>query len=131
MSHAKFCFSRDGEYFTDGGDTREITLEMAIVDARDDYLPGDEAILYTGEVTPAINFLRKHKTFISEHLIETLDDWLADDIASDSPVLTLEKEQYAELDKLILDFLEAKGSFNRYGVTSVQEHKVTIPKDDE
>jgi hypothetical protein len=75
--------------------------------------------------------LRKREAFIGEHLIETLDEWLADDIASDSPILTLEKEQYAELGKVILDFLEAKGSFNRYGVTSVQEHKVTIPKDDQ
>lgn len=128
MSEKKttYCWSRDGEEFHGYFETREEALDEATADAACDHGPDDVVILYTGEQRHAMHYLRKWEASIAEHLIEQLDEWLIDHIASDDIIVEVEKEKRAELGKLILDWVEKNASFNRWAVDGVQEHEVTL-----
>lgn len=129
MNAPIYCYSLNGEEYYGEFDTREAALAQAEAEAESQWMPGHTCTAYTGEQRHAMTFLRKWEDRIGESILERLDEWLADDIASDDVIVDLIQEKHAAFGKHILDWLEVHGSFNRWAVDSVQEHEFTVPEE--
>jgi hypothetical protein len=129
MKQPVYCWSLNGEEFHGEFDTREAALSEAQAEAENDWPYGHTGTVYTGEQRHALHFLRKREARIGESVVEQLDEWLIDDIASDDIIVELIKEKHAAFGKHILDWLEVHGSFNRWAVDAVQEHEFTTPEE--
>ena len=129
MSEPVYCCSLNGEEFHGGFDTREAALAEGQAEAESDWPYGHTGTVYTGEQRHALHFLRQREARIGESVVEQLDEWLLDDIASDDTIVELIKEKHAAFGKHILDWLEVHGSFNRWAVDEVQEHEFTTPEE--
>ena len=131
MSKLTYCWSTDEEEFYGDCPSREAALSEAEADGLNDPEPGETATVWTGEIRPALYFLRDREYRIGEQVVEQLDEWLIDDIASEDAIIDLAKDKQAELGKLILDYLEEHASFNRYGISKTQAHQITIPLEED
>lgn len=131
MSKVTYCWSTDEEEYRGKFDSREDALAEAVADGLDDREPGEPAVVWTAEVRDAMHFLRKWEWRIGERVIEDLDQSLYDEIAADEAIVEMDKEAATELGRLILDFVEKRASFNRYGVDNIEEHEVIVPKEEE
>lgn len=129
MSAPVYCWSLDGEEFHGEVDTREAALAEGQANAENDWPHCHTGTVYTGEQRRAMHFLRKREASIGESVVEKLDEWLADEIASDDAIVELIKEKHAAFGKHILDWLEVHGSFSRWAVVGVQEHEFTTPEE--
>ena len=129
MSTPVFCWSLDGEGFHGEFDSREAALAEGQAEAENEWPYGHTGTVYTGEQRHAMHFLRKWEASIGESVVERLDEWLFDEIASDEAIVDLIKEKHAAFGKHILDWLEVHGSFSRYAVDAVQEHEFTTPEE--
>lgn len=127
MSAAEFCWSTDEENFHGRFDTREEALAMAKADAWNQHAPGETATVWTGEIRKAEHFLRGREHSIGDRVVEQIDEWLIDEIASDEVIVEIDKEAKTELGRLIIDFLAKRASFNRWGVAAIETHEVTVP----
>jgi hypothetical protein len=130
MSAPEFCYSRDGESFQGRFKTREEAISEAEAEVIDDLHPGESSTIYTGEVRRAMHFLRKMEKNAGVHVLENLEQWLADNyIASDDQIIELSTEKTAELGRVIVDFIDANATFRRWGVEEVQEHEFIVPQE--
>ncbi len=130
INELKYCWSLDGEEYRGDEATREDALAEAQAEASYQYKPGDTVTVHIGEVRHAMHWLRKWEQGIGERCIEDMDQSLFDCIASEEAIIEMDKESYIELGRLILDFVEKRASFNRWGVANDQEHEITIPPED-
>lgn len=127
----QYAYSTDQENYSGLFDTvaeaqGEATASM---DMSGDYEPGDEYAYWIGEVQPAEALLQASR--IGQDFIERLDEWLADDIPADcGPIAELSNGDQAELGRLVIEFVRAKGGFKRYGITNAVEHKHVISETD-
>lgn len=131
MSAPTYCWSSDEERFQGDFATREEALAEAAAEGLYDREPGETATVWTGEIRHALSFLRKRERWIGENVIEQLDEWLCDDIASDDRIIDLPQDRQEELGKLILDFLEQHAGFTSWAVEEIQTHEVEVPKEGE
>ena len=129
MSTPVFCWSLDGEEFHGEFDTREAALAEGQAEAEGSWPPGHTGTIETGEQRHAMHFLRQWEQSIGESVVELLDQWLVDNIASDDAIVELIKEKQAAFGKHILDWIEVHGSFNRWAVDAVQKHEFTTPEE--
>lgn len=90
---------------------------------------GEVRIVWVGEVKTAMEFLRERENRIGEDAVESLENWLADEIAADDAIIDMPSEKMHGLGKLILDYLAEHAKFHRYGVSNVTEHQVTVSED--
>ena len=125
MSATIYCWSLDGEEFHGKFDSREAALAEGQAEAENYWPYGHTGTVYTGEQRHVMHFLRKWEASIGESVVERLDEWLFDEIASDEAIVDLIKEKHAAFGKHILDWLEQHASFNRWAVAEVQEHEYT------
>ena len=126
MTAPIYCYSVDGENYNGDFDTREDALDGAAEDLAYAHEPGSEVTVYTGVQVHAMHTLRRCEKWLGDNLLETLDEWVADDIAADDRIIEMTPEATAALSKLILDYVEQHATFNRWGVDDVQEHKVVV-----
>ena len=127
----QYAYSTDQENYHGPFDTvaeaqGEATVSM---DQSGDYEPGDECSYWIGEVQTAEAFLQADR--IGQDFVERLDEWLADNIPSDNgPVVALSTGDQAELGRLVIEFVRAKGGFQRFGIANAVEHKHCIEGDE-
>ena len=126
MKGIRYCWSHDGEEYMGDEANREDALAEATAEATDQHEPGDTVTVHTAEVRHAMHFLREWEHGIGGSCIEDMEQSLFDCIASDESIIEMDKESKTELGKLILDFVEKRASFNRWGVANPQEHEITI-----
>ena len=130
MSAPVFCYSRDGENYHGDFCTRDAAIAEAEAEICGELLPGESAIIHTGEVRKAMHFLRKWESSTGAHVVENLENWLADNhIASDDQIIDLPDGKTTELGKVILDFIEAHATFRRWGVEEIQEREFIVPQE--
>ncbi len=130
MNEIKYCWSLDGEEYRGDEATRESALAEVTAEAVYQHEPGDTVTVHTGEVRHAMHWLRKWERGIGERCIEDMDQSLFDCIASEEAIIEMDEESTIELGRLILDFVEKRASFNRWGVANAQEHQITIPAEE-
>lgn len=133
MSADKFCWSLDEEEFHGDCASREEAIDEAEAAAIEDDTSerGGKATVWTGRVVPAMFHLRKRESWIGEWIVELLDEVLIDKVYSEEPIVTLDDEAQLELGLLVLDFVERRASFQRYGVADVEAHEVYVTKEGE
>lgn len=129
-AEARYCWSTDGEAYRGDAPTREEALAEATAALGLLEEPGETRTAWTGVQRDAFHFLRKQERSVGERLVEQLDEWLLDDIASEDPIISLDTDRCAELGKVVLDFLQAHASLGAWGVGDVQEHQVIVPTPD-
>lgn len=104
--------------------------EGAALEAMDDLIGESEAgevrTVWVGEVKTAMEFLRERENRIGEDAVEFLENWLVDEIAADDTIIEMPSEKMYWLGKIILDYLAEHAKFNRYGVSNVTEHQITV-----
>lgn len=127
----KYCYSDDEERFHDSdANTREGAAEQARFELLNDRDPGEVATVWVGVRHNAQAILSDRHQNIGEHLCDTLEEWLSDDIAWDDPICQLPKDAQAELGRLVVDFVAQRGGFKAYAVRDTTSHEVIVPEDD-
>lgn len=127
MSATEYCWSRNGEDFHGHFPTREDAKAEGEADASEELAPGESATIYTGEIRSAMHFMRKWESSTGVHVVESLEEWLGDSIASDDQIIEMPDEKAVELGKVILDFIESHATFRRWGVEEIQQHEFIAP----
>ena len=122
-----YCYSTDQENYHEA---ESKDREGAALEAMDDLVgmvePGEVRTVWVGEKVEAMDILSKLEARFAESVIESLDEWLIDEISSDEPIIDMPKEMHKGLGKLILDYVAEHASFNRWGVANITEHQVTV-----
>ena len=127
----KYCYSDDEERFRYAdATTRDGAAEEARHELLSDREPGEQAMVWVGVRHDAEALLESRHKAIGEHICDTLDEWLSDDIAWDDPVCTLPKDAQAELGRLVVNFIKERGGFKAYAVLEITSHEVTVPEDE-
>lgn len=110
-----YCYSADGEEFHDTFATREDAAEEGFT------VHDDLDVICTGEVVNAYDFLGA--SFVGMDVIEIIDQMLYESVNAEEPVLEATAAQREELGNVIIEWLRANVSPNRWGVENVREHK--------
>ena len=122
-----YCYSTDQENYHEA---ESKDREGAALEAMDDLVgmvePGEVRTVWVGEKVEAMDILSKLEARFAESVIESLDEWLIDEILSDEPIIDMPKEMHKGLGKLILDYVAEHASFNRWGVVNITEHQVIV-----
>lgn len=130
-TETKYCYSDDQEQFWSAdATTREGAVEEARHERLNDREPGEAAIVWVGVQRDARTLLDTRHASLGEHFCDTMEEWLADDIAWDDRIVHLSKDDRAALGKLVVDFVAERGGFKAYGVREITEHEVTVPEDE-
>ena len=112
----KYAYSLDQERYYGEFDTREDALAEGCGDS-------EGGTVWTGEIRFAVDILSKYEEHIAERIVESADLMLMDDIASDEDIVTLSKDKYQALGKLVVEYLREHADWNAWGVIATQEHK--------
>jgi hypothetical protein len=118
----EFCYSTDEENFHGGFATEEDAFAEACA------CTDPDCTVWTGEIVPAMSFLRK-KMWFAEDALERMNDSLSDDIGGEDVPIKMSAENLAALNALILDFVEKHGDFRRWGVANVKERATVAPEE--
>ena len=110
-----WCYSRDEERFEGQYDTEEEAKAAAEEDLYLDLEVGDLATYWIAQTKLPEEFLNADA--IGQNIQENLDEWLADDIGWDDPIVELPPGKSEELGKLVLKFIRENKGFHAYGVT--------------
>lgn len=122
-----YCYSTDQENYHEAeSKDREGAALEAMYELLNDVELGEVHTVWVGEKVEAMEILRKLEARFAELVIENLDEWLIDEIASDEQIIDMPKEMHKGLGKLILDYVAEHASFNRWGVANITEHQVTV-----
>lgn len=124
MSKTQYCYSLDEEQYHGKFDTLDEALGAATEAASDEHGPGTH-VAYIGEVESAMEILRR-ASYLHEHILEHLENHLADQIAADDLIIQLPSEHRAGLATAVLDYLEMHASFTRYSVINSRERDVVV-----
>lgn len=128
----RYCYSLDGERFQESDSfTREGAADEARYELLSDCEPGDIVTVYVGEKSSATEILGKDLENVGGETCDRLEEWLADEIGWDDRIVSLTREEKAELGKLIVDYIESKSGFKAWGVKNSQEHQVTVPDEED
>jgi hypothetical protein len=127
MSNPRYCHSLDGENFEGDYESREQALAYGQQDAYNNHNPGEQVTVYTGVVQSAAEVLRKYAERMGESAIDCAEDYASLDIAADDIIVDVPNDKHAELGRVIVDWLAANATFNRWGVKDIQEHPYTTP----
>ena len=106
MTDKIYCYSTNGEDYHGDFDTRENALCGAQEDLAFTHEPGDEVTVYTGVQVSAMHHLWERQQWLGENVLETLDEWVADEIPADDWIIEMSAEHKEALSKLILDYVE-------------------------
>jgi hypothetical protein len=117
MSEIRYCFSVSEEEYHGEFESRETAIEAAV-----QFIKGDAAYPYVwvGRIVRGIELLRQLD--FSEQLLESMEEALAEDIASDEDILSMTPEKQKALNELILDFIGRHATFARWGVDDVRKY---------
>ena len=122
-----YCYSTNQEdYHEAESKDRDGAALEAMYELLNDVELGEVRTVWVGKKVEAMEILRKLEARFAESVIENLDEWLIDEIASDEPIIDMPKEMHKGLGKLILDYVAEHASFNRWGVTKITEHQVIV-----
>lgn len=113
----KYGYSANEENYYGDFETREEAALEAF--AADEELES----VFTAEQVPAEWFLGKHANSIAESVVETLDEWLSEDIYSEDEIISLPKDRVYGLGGLITEYLKEHADFHYWGVANVQAHE--------
>jgi hypothetical protein len=122
-----FCYSTDQENYHEAeSKDREGAALEAMYELLNDVELGEVRTVWVGEKVEAMEILRKLAARFAETVIESLDEWLIDEISSDEPIIDMPKEMHQGLGKLFLDYVAEHASFSRWGVDNITEHQVIV-----
>ena len=122
-----YCYSTNQEdYHEAESKDRDGAALEAMYELLNDVELGEVRTVWVGKKVEAMEILRKLEARFAESVIENLDEWLIDEIASDEPIIDMPKEMHKGLGKLILDYVAEHASFNRWGVANITEHQVIV-----
>lgn len=81
------------------------------IDAADWCEPGDVVEYTVAPMLSALDVLRTQGSErIGKHIAEMIDEWVADDMASEEPPLDLPKELRAKLGQMVVELFEANAT---------------------
>ncbi len=126
-----YCYSLDGEEYTGPFDTEAVALGEAESMLACDVEPGSTGTAWIGEQVPAHTFLRRAmNAWFVEHLVESVDEALAEYIAADDRIIELAADKHDGLRDVVVAYLTEHATFNRWGVTNAREVEITISAED-
>ena len=84
--------------------------------------------MYVGRCRPAGELVLAGRlgTWHIDHLLESIEDNLHDDIGWDDQIMEVDEQAKDDLAGLIEKFLAERAKFNAYGVADVKPHKITV-----
>ncbi len=125
----QYAFSTDQERFTGPFDSVDAALSASQEVLATDSEPGETRAVWVGRVRPAASFLILYHANIGSHIGDYVEELLAEHIGSDDPIVELTPKQQEELGAAAAEWFKANAKFNRFAVTQVIEHTVTVEGD--
>lgn len=125
-----YAWSRDEEEYHGRFDTRQAAIDEALEECKDShfYKAGDPIVIFTGRcVDPEEVIAKIGGIHLANHVVEYIEDYVAEEIPSDTSVIELQGEHLTGLGKLILDYVAEHHTSHRYGITRVEKFEGTMP----
>jgi hypothetical protein len=119
----QWCYSTGEEDYHGPFDSAEAASMSAIesLEYSGHHDEGDEAHYWLAKVAPSKSFL--HSDRVGDWIVDQLDQALGDEIPSDGePLCQLDEGDQVALGEIVIDFINQKGGFKRFGVTDAARH---------
>lgn len=121
----KWCYSADGESYR-GQFASEKEAQGAAIDYLDgDGEEGDEVSFWIARCCHPLDVIDHDKRLLwtGERMLEQVDEWCADEVASEDAIFSMTYEDHVALGKLVFDFIRSRAKVQYYGITDPVKHK--------
>ena len=132
MTEYAYTLGPDSTY-TGSYPTLEEAKKQACADLRDRADPGTVWHYYVAETQHPIDAITKHESSyerIGEIVYDKLEELCYDELMGEDEHLILDKDQLAELGKLVCDFMKREAKVGWFGVEKIQTFTYTVPEED-